>query len=566
MVALGRPRGMRFALGVLLGAGATGAGVALLAVSAWMLARAAQHPPVVALSLAAVTVRALGVGRGVFRYLERLVTHDAALRTLSAVRVRVYRRLARTEPLRAFRGGDLVSRLVSDVDSAQDLLVRGLAPPLIALLAGGGAVALCATLYGPSGALLALGLVLAGLLIPLLSAAAGRRPGARLAPARGELSTGVTDLLAGAPDLVAYGAMDAAVGRVRKADARLTRIARQDAALLGFGEGASAALAGLTVWAILLLGVAAVDGGTLGAVPLAVVVLTGLAAFEVVAPLPPVAARLGAIRSGAVRLFAVLDLPPAVHDPDDPAPVPEGPVSVTVRGLRVRYGPDEPWALDGVDLDLSPGRRVAVVGPSGAGKSTLAAVLFRFRDPDAGTVLLSGTPLTDHTVDDARAVIGGMPQDPHVFTSTLRENLRLARPGCPDGDLWEVLDRVRLGDWVRSLPDGLSTEVGTDGTGMSGGQRQRLALARALLAAPRVLVLDEPTVHLDPDARRALTADLLDVTRGDTVLIITHDLDGLQHVDEIVVLVDGKVRERGTHTELLAAGGWYASAHTLLDT
>jgi ATP-binding cassette subfamily C protein CydC len=556
LVALARP-GPRFVLGALTGATATAAGIALLATSAWLLARAAQHPSVSALSVAVVTVRALGVGRGLLRYAERLVTHDAALRALAGIRFRVYDRLARSEPLRLFRGGDLVTRLVSDVDAAQDLLLRGLAPAIGAAVAGGGTVLLATAVYRPAGALLALGLLLAGLCVPLLSSALGRRPGARLATARGGLATEVTDLLSGAPDLIAYGAMDRALDRVAAADAELTSVARRDAALMGLGAGASALVTGLTVWAVLLLGVAAVARGTLTSVPLAVAVLTVLAAFEVVAPLPPVAARLGALRAAAGRLFAVLDAPPAIARVDRPAEPPSGPTALRIRGLRLRYGPEEPWAVDGVDLDLPPGRRVALVGPSGAGKSTFAAVLLRFRDPDEGEVLLGGLPITAYDPDDARRVIGGVPQDPHVFTGDLRANLLLARPGAADAELVAALEAARLGPWLRGLPDGLGTQAGTEGTRLSGGQRQRLALARALLADPPIMVLDEPTGHLDPEARRALTADLLDATRGRTTLLITHDLEGLEDVDEIVVLREGRVIARGTHADLLAAGGWY---------
>lgn len=527
MIALARPRGSRFAFGVLAGAVATGSAVALLAVAAWLIATAATHPPLTALSVAVVATRALGITRGVARYLERLVTHDAALRTLADVRVRVYERLARTEPVRRFRSGDLVTRLVGDTDATQDLLIRGLTPPLSALVTGAGAVILSTALLVPGGALLAAGLLLGGVAVPLLAAAAGRGPGRRAAAARAELSTAIVDALHGAPDLHAHGAMDAAVARVEAVDAELTRIARSDAGLLGLGAGASALVAGLTLWGTLLLGVAAVSSGELGAVPLAVLVLTALGAFEIVAPLPAVAARLGGLRAAGTRLFDVLDTPPAVTR--RPAAADRAEPGLRVRGLRVRYGPAEPWVLDGLDLDLPPGRRIAVVGPSGVGKSTLAAVLFRFRDPDGGTVHLDGVDVTTQDPDDVRRAIGGMPTDPHVFDSTVRENLRLARPDATDAELRAVLRRVRL-DLA------LDAEAGRHGDRLSGGMHQRLALARALLADPRVLVLDEPTAHLDPDTRDAVLADVLAATRGRTLVLITHDPTGLDALDEVVEL------------------------------
>ncbi len=533
LVALARPRGTRFALGVLAGSVATGSAVALIAVSAWLIATAAQRPSITALSVAVVATRALGVTRGVARYLERLITHDAALRTLADVRVRVFRRLARTEPLRRFRSGDLVVRLVGDTDATQDLLVRGLTPPLAALLTGAGAVTLATVVLAPGGALLAAGLLLGGIGVPLLAAAAGRGPGRRRAAAREELAGAVVDALHGAPDLIAYGALDAALRRVDAADAALTRTARRDAVLLGLGTGASALVAGLTVAGTLLLGVAAVDAGTLAAVPFAVLVLVALAAFEIVAPLPGVAARLGGLRAAGARLFDVLDTPPAVTRRPLAAVRPEP--GLRIRGLRVRYGAGEPWALDGLDLDLPPGRRIALVGPSGAGKSTLAAVLFRFRDPDAGSVHLDGVDLTTLEPEDARRVIGGMPQDPHVFAGTVRANLLLARPGASDAELAAVLDRVRL-TAALAPAGGLDADTGVRGDRLSGGMRQRLALARALLADPRVLVLDEPTAHLDPATRDAVLADILTATAGRTVVLITHDRAGLADLDDVVEL------------------------------
>jgi ATP-binding cassette subfamily C protein CydC len=230
---------------------------------------------------------------------------------------------------------------------------------------------------------------------------------------------------------------------------------------------------------------------------------------------------------------------------------------VRVRDLRVRYGPDEPWALDGVDLEIPAGWTVAVIGPSGAGKSTLASVLLRFRDPDGGRVELGGEDITTYPADEVRGMVSGVPQDPHVFASTLRENLRLARPEADDDELWEALRRARLADDVAATPKGLDTQVGTHGLGLSGGMVQRLALARAVLAAPRVLVLDEPTAHLDPDTRDAVVDDLLDAAEGFSTLLITHDMTGLDRVDRIYVVRDGRVVQHGTHEELSRAEGWY---------
>jgi ATP-binding cassette, subfamily C, bacterial CydC len=302
---------------------------------------------------------------------------------------------------------------------------------------------------------------------------------------------------------------------------------------------------------VLLLGVAAVGAGALTRVPLAVLALTALASFEAVSVLPSAAVQLGQARASAARVAAVLDAPDPVTEPAAPRPLPAGPLRVTLRDARVRYEPDGPLALDGVDLDLAAGRRVALVGPSGAGKSTVAAVLLRFCDLAGGTATLGGCDLRSYRADDVRTVIGGCPQDPHIFDASIRENLRLARPAASDSELAEAARQARLLAWIESLPQGWDTPAGTRGGAVSGGERQRLALARGLLADPELLILDEPTAHLDPEARAALTADLLDATRGRATLLITHELRGLDQVDEIVVLEAGRVAGRGSHDELL---------------
>ena len=568
---LARPMRAQLLVAVVAGAAAIGCGVALLATSGFMLARASQHPSIVAISVAVVAVRGLSVGRAVSRYVERLASHDVAFRILADIRVAIYRRLERLAPagLAAFRSGDLLARLISDVDATQDLFIRGIAPPLAAALVGAGAVTASLLIFAPAAGLLAVGLLAAGVVVPALAVAASRRAARVTAEARGALGATLTDLLAGAAELHAFGAQDAALAAADAADRRLTALARRSAAASGLGDGLMAAAAGLTLWAVLLLGVHAVAGGTLTRVPLAVLTLTALASFEAVTALPAAALQLGAARGSAARIGAVLDAPDPVTEPAVPRPLPARPVRVRLAGVRVRYQPGAPLALDGVDLDLRPGRRVALVGPNGAGKSTVAAVLLRFCDPvpgDGGTVTLggpgeAGRDLAEFAADDVRTVIGGCPQDPHIFDATVRDNLRLARPGASDGELEAAAASARLLPWIESLPQGLDTRVGARGAAMSGGERQRLALARALLANPDLLILDEPTAHLDPEAAAALTADLLAVTAGRSTLLITHDLAGLEQVDEIVVLDRGKVTARGTHRELMAAEGPYRRLH-----
>jgi len=570
LLKLARPMRWQLVASVPAGAAATGCGVALLAVSGFLLARASEHPSILALTVAIVAVRGLAVGRGVFRYLERLTSHDVAFRVLADVRMAIYRRLEGLAPagLAAFRSGDLLARLISDVDATQDLFIRGVGPPLAAALVGAGAVTACLFIFVPAAGVLALGLVTAGVVVPALAVAASRRAARVTAPARGELGATLTDLLSGAAELHAFGAQDSGLAAVAAADRQLTSLARRSATAAGLGSGLMAAVSGLAVWGVLVLGVAAVADGTLTRVPLAVVTLTALAAFEAVTALPAAALQLGEARASARRIGAVLDTPDPVRDPGTPRPLPAGPVRVRMRGVQVRYQPDGPLALDGFDLDLEPGRRVALVGPNGAGKSTVAAVLLRFWDPAGGAVTLAGASgdpdgasLAGYAADDVRTVIGGCPQDPHIFDATVRDNLRLARPGAGDDELAAAAAAARLLPWIQSLPRGWDTRVGSRGAAMSGGERQRLALARALLADPDLLILDEPTAHLDPEAATVLTADLLAATAGRSTLLITHDFEGLDQVDEIIVLDRGQVAQRGTHRELIRADGPYRQLH-----
>ena len=559
LLRLARPWRGRLLLAVIAGAAAAACGIALLAVSGFLLARASQHPSILAISAAVVAVRALSAGRGLSRYFERLAGHDAAFRILADVRVSIYRRLERLAPagLAAFSSGDLLARLISDVDATQDLFIRGITPPLAAALAGAGSVVACLLILAPAGVLLAVGLLAAGVGIPVLAAVAARGAARRLAPARGQLAATFSDLLAGAAELHAYGAQATALVPVTAADRDLTRQAERNAAVSGLSAGLSSAIAGLALWGVLLLGVAATGGGALTRVPLAVLTLTALASFEVVTALPAAAIQLGQARVSGRRIAAVLDAPDPVREPPAPRPLPDGPVWVRLRGAQVRYRPGGRPALDGFDLDLPPGRRVGLVGPNGAGKSTVASVLLRFTELTAGTATLNGHDLASYSADDVRTRIGGCPQDPHVFDASLRENLRLARPGACDDQLAEAAARAGLLDWIESLPLGWDTQAGTRGATLSGGQRQRLALARALLADPALLILDEPAAHLDPGARRALTADLLAATDGRATLFITHDRDGLDQLDEIVVLDSGRVTERGSHAALMRAHGPY---------
>ncbi|MFJ9885879.1 thiol reductant ABC exporter subunit CydD [Streptomyces sp. NPDC091287] len=554
--AAGAQRG-RLTLALLLGSLAVGSAVGLMAVSGWLISRASEEPPVMYLMMAVTATRAFGIGRAVFRYAERLVSHDAVLKLLADLRVSVYRGLERIAPggLRTTRRGDLLSRLVADVDALQDYWLRWLLPVGTAVVVGTAAAGFTGWLLPEAGVILAVGLLVAGVGVPLVSGACARRTERQLAPARAALATRVTDLLGATAELTVAGALPARQTRLRAADTLLTRIASRAAAATALGGGLSALVCGLTVVAAAAVAVPAVRDGRLSGVALAVVVLTPLAAFEAVTGLPLAVQYRQRVARSAERVFEVLDAPVPVREPEAPAQEPASPFPLEVRGLSARYPGARHDALASLDLTLTPGRRIAVVGPSGSGKTTLAQVLLRFLDASSGTYRLGGVEASALESETVRRSVGLCAQDAHVFDSTIRENLRLARPGATDAELRDALSRARLLDWVLALPEKLDTPVGEHGARLSGGQRQRLALARALLAGFPVLVLDEPAEHLDLPTADALTADLLDATRGCATVLITHRLTGLDTVDEVLVLDAGRVVQRGPYAELAAEDG-----------
>ncbi|WP_437115598.1 thiol reductant ABC exporter subunit CydD [Streptomyces griseoviridis] len=555
--AMSGPRKGRLALALLLGALALGSAVGLMATSGWLISRASQQPPVLYLMVAVTATRAFGIGRAVFRYAERLVSHDAVLRMLADTRVAVYRRLERLAPagLRRTRRGDLLSRLVADVDALQDYWLRWLLPAGAAVAVSAAAVGFTAWLLPEAGAVLAVGLLAAGAGVPVLTGAVSRRAERRLAPARGLLATRVTDLLTGTAELTVAGVLPARTAETRRADRTLTGIASRAATATALGDGLTALISGLTVAATALVGAQGVAAGRLDGVALAVVVLTPLAAFEAVLGLPLAVQYRQRVRRSAERVHEVLDAPDPVREPQRPRQAPATPFPLVLKGLTARHTGQDRDALAGLDLTLDQGRRIAVVGPSGSGKTTLAQTLLRFLDARAGSYTLAGVDAYGLEGDDVRRLVGLCAQDAHLFDSSVRENLLLARKDATEDELRHTLGRARLLDWADGLPDGLDTLIGEHGARLSGGQRQRLALARALLADFPVLVLDEPAEHLDLPTADALTADLLAATEGRTTLLITHRLAGLDAVDEVVVLDRGRVAQRGTYRELAAVPG-----------
>ena len=558
----GRGRRPRLAASVALGVVAAGCAIGLTATSAWLIVRASEMPPVLHLMVAIVAVRAFGIGRGVVRYLERLVGHDTAFRILGDMRAATFARLERLLPGRvgALSSGELLARFVGDVDGLIDLWVRVALPYAVAGIAGAASVALVGTLVPGAGAVLALTLVVSAVAAPLLSSAVGRRAERAVQPLRGRYQAAVVDLLDGADELAVYGALDDRLEALDELDAALAQAEGRSSVAAGLGSAVVALAAGGAVWSALSLGSDAVAAGTLQGVALGVVVLVPIAVHEVVGGLAPAAHALPRLASSARRVAEVLDQDDPVVEPVSPAPLPAGPYGLDLRDLRARWTATGPDVLRGVDLTVAPGEQVVVVGPSGGGKSTLAAVLLRFLDPSGGTATLVGSDgrarLGDLAGDDVRSVIGWCAQDAYLFDSTIAANLRLARPDATPAEVDAAVARAGLAGWVAGLPRGLDTFVGEHGAAISGGQRQRIALARVLLADRPVVVFDEPTEHLDDAIARGLVSDLLDATRDRTVLLVTHRPELVPGSPRVVALDDGRLTEMADDHRLLrdAAG------------
>jgi ATP-binding cassette, subfamily C, bacterial CydCD len=533
---LDRP-GSRLALGSALGALAAASGVALTATAGWLIARAAEQPPVLMLMVAIVGVRTFGLARPAFRYAERLVSHDVALRLLAERRAEVYDALVPLVPGRLGKQrGDVLASVVDDVDSLVDRYLRVRAP-----LVTYGAVAVLATGFAAwvlpaAGIVTGLTLLAGGGLAYTVSRIGVARAEGRFVALRAALSASVVHTLQGAADLIMWQADRRTVEQVDLTGRAVSRATGGSTRAVATGRALAFATSGMGVLAVAWVGGPALADGRVSAPMLALLVLLPLALLEVTAPLADVGALSVRVVAADRRLAELAATPPAVTDPAHPAPAPATGTTpaVALEGVAAGWGATP--AFHGVDLELRPGSRVGVVGPSGSGKSTLAAVLMRFLDPSAGQVTIAGIPSTSLLLDDVRRCVGLVDDDPHVFSSTVYENIRLARPDASAADVDRALRAAQLGPWLDGLPEGMRTVLGEGSVHVSGGERARIGMARAVLAALPVLVLDEPTAHLDTATAEAVAADLLDATSGRSVVWITHGTVGLDRVDRVLDL------------------------------
>lgn len=542
-------RWARVARAVALGTLTLVCAIGLAAAAAWLVARASQMPPVLVLSVATVGVRAFGTGRAFFRYLERLASHDVALRGMAALRANLYDRLARGgADVVALRRGDLLARVGADVDDVGDVVVRAVVPAAVAVVAGVGSVVLVGAFLPLAGLVLLACLLLTGVLSPWLASRASRSVEQRGAAARGEVSARTLELLEDGQQLRVAGRLADRTAALRAADDRLAAATDDGARVSGVSAAIEAGAQALAVLGCLLAGVPAALAGDLAATELAVVVLTPLAVFEVTTALPAAAVQLRRSREAARRLLALL--PQAAAPVPAPEPAPAGRL-LALDDVAAGWAPGAP-VVRGVDLTVRPGAVVALAGPSGVGKTTLLLTAAGLLPPTHGRVRGGGLFVAE---------------DGHVFGTTVLENLRVARPDVTEADARDALAAAGLAGWLAALPDGLGTALGTGGTDVSGGERRRLLVARALLAPHRVLLVDEPAEHLDAATADALVGALARHARetGRAVVVASHRLAPLGLADEVLLLdadPDGAARvvARGPHATLLRDDAGYAWA------
>lgn len=551
------------ALAILLGCIMVASNMLLLSMAAYLIAEAALLPLMVMLTLPTYIVRLMSVTRSASRYTERVVSHDVTFRLLARLRSTVYNRLEPLAPayLLAFRSGDMLSRLISDIEELQTLYLKAVAPIMVAL-----AISLLTfylfIIFSPLLAWTAFAfLVAAGLGIPFLVGLLSRTIGKRQVLLRAELKASLVDGIQGVQDLLAYGQAGAQERATAELDAQLARLQRRTALITGLQQALNDVLANLALWTILVLAIPLVATKAISGVYLGFLAVLILASFEIIQPLGQASQFLGNALAAGKRIFEMTDAQPALTEPACPLPAPGG-HTLAFEHISFAYAPGENEALHDITLSVLSGKRVALVGPSGSGKTTLGRLALRLWEPTRGVVRLDGHDLRHYASNEVRACISIVDQETYLFNDTLRGNLLLGNPTASPDEIEQALELAQLSELVCRLPKGLDTWIGEQGLRLSGGERQRVAIARALLKNAPLLILDEATANLDPLTEEALLLALDRLMQGRSTLVITHRLLAMEQMDEIIVLDQGRVRERGTHAQLLANGDLYCQ---LLD-
>lgn len=550
------------ALSVLFSLASVLANAGLMAVSGWFIAAmgiAGATGATINYFTPAAVIRALAIIRTGGRYAERLVSHEATFRLLAELRRWTYERLEPLAPegLQEFRSGDLLARIRTDIDRLELFFLRILAPTIVAVLAGVVFVAVLAVYHPLIGLSEFVLLVAAGGLLPFVVARAGAGPSQGITRSMAELNASLVDSLQGLGEVQVYGLEAQHFARTQALSEALIADEARMSRLTGLSQAGVGLAANLALWLVLLIAIPAVTAGDMAPPNLPMLALLALASFEAVLPVPLALQGLAGTLKSAGRLFALADASFEVRDPPLPAPLPPR-SDVSMRGVSLRYAGSSRPALEGLDLELPEGKRIAILGPTGSGKSSVVNLLMRFWVPTQGTISLGGVPLNHLEAADIRSRMAVVPQSAHLFAATIGDNLRIAKPDASQGLIEAACRTAQIHDFIMRQPDGYDTYIGSQGLKLSGGEARRLAIARALLKDAPILILDEPTEGMDVETERAVLNALLGGDGDRSVLLITHRPAGLDRVDEIVVLENGQVLERGTYRDLKASRGRFA--------
>ncbi|MGH8111298.1 MAG: thiol reductant ABC exporter subunit CydC [Rhodanobacteraceae bacterium] len=561
LLRLGRSARSVFALGALLALVVVLANVALLGLAGWFIAAMAAAGLVgVAMNYftASAGIRAFAITRTAGRYLERLVNHNATLKLLSRLRVWVYLRIRPLSPgiLDRYRKGDVLTRLVGNINVLDNAWLRIFSPVFVALCAGT-AMFVFLLFYSVPVAWVDLALLgCIGVALPAFTQHRGRRAAARAAAINGEMKADLTETFAGLAELEVLGAAPACRAQHARYNHGLAHEQDRGLALEATAAGWTVALTGIAIALAWLLGARMVGAGKLSPLMLPLLIFVVLASVEAVQALPAAFRALGDTLAAAGRVFSLADEEPAVVEMPGATRVANG-YALEFQDVSFRYAAGSKRVLDDVSFGVPEGAAIAIVGPSGAGKSSIIQLAMRFYDAEGGAIRLDGKRLDVYALDIARTQFAWAPQSTRLFSTTIRENLRLAAPRATDADLWRALEAAAFAEEVRQLDGGLERFVGAGGMALSAGQARRLALARAWLSAAPVLLLDEPTEGLDTATARTVVDHFVGHRGARSLVWITHQAMGLELMDEILVVDDGRIVERGTHDELLAAGAFY---------
>lgn len=545
-------------LAIILGAAVIASNVGLLGAAGYLIAAAAARHSLILLLIPISLVRLLSVTRGLARYAERLVAHHVTFRILARLRAWLYDGLTRLGPATALvlPSGDALGRLMRDVEEMQNAYLRLVSPYAVAILIAALVLGILGIFSTALAGVAAIFLIAAGLGIPLLVWILGRGLGHHYLAARADLNADLIDSIQGVQDILSHGHWERQLQHVTIRDRVVGRIEGRMAMINAGREALTDLLGNLAVLATLTLTILWVADRPAETLYLAVPTLVVLASFETIRPLGLAAQSFDRVHAAGSRILSITERQPLAREPDTAISPPTS-GSLGFDHVTLTYPQAHKPALQDITLTVPSGARIAVVGPSGAGKTSLVQLIVRAWNPSDGAISLDGADIREYRLTDLRSVTAVVSQETHIFDDTVRNNLLMARPGATEAELIDALEAAQLLETVQALPQGLDTPVGEHGTRLSGGERQRLSIARALLKNAPLLILDEPTANLDPMTEWEVLATLYRLMRGRTALMVTHRLIGLENMDEIAVLDQGRIVERGTHAELCAHGGLY---------